>query len=337
MISLISTILNAILNFIIYVLKAVFSMLTWFLKGISKILRLFYCALPLTTIVFVLLFLANLYLVFIGVPDLDLINKYNDVLTKDAQISAGLIRDLKIWWTLNIYPYRGGPVFFLLLILSAIMVIPVGTVLLSVGTVLSFGQILFFAVAADIVIYLLRAILQKSFVSQFMDRFYKLFPERGKRHYEKNYEKWLRKHHNKFEDDEQSYTDCDRTNDFCEDEDDEFDDYEDDEYRDDDFYEDDDEDDDDDFYEDDEEYDDDNFYEDHEEYDDDDFYEDDEEYENAPASAFNFFAGCSSKDSVEKKYKSLVKLYHPDNMDGDTKAIQEINVQYSEAKKRFVE
>jgi|GEM_PF-1374210 len=52
-------------------------------------------------------------------------------------------------------------------------------------------------------------------------------------------------------------------------------------------------------------------------------------------SSFNFFAGCKSKDSVKKKYYALVKIYHPDNMDGDTKAIQEINRQYKEIIKKF--
>ena len=70
----------------------------------------------------------------------------------------------------------------------------------------------------------------------------------------------------------------------------------------------------------------------------------DEDYEDdydapspvkAATTSFDFFAGCNSKDSVDRKYKSLVKLYHPDNMDGDTAALQEINVQYAEAKKKF--
>ncbi|WP_156036055.1 hypothetical protein [Butyrivibrio sp. AE3004] len=52
-------------------------------------------------------------------------------------------------------------------------------------------------------------------------------------------------------------------------------------------------------------------------------------------SSFNFFAGCTTLESATKKYKSLVKLYHPDNMDGDTTALQEINVQYNSIKKRL--
>lgn len=308
MISLISTILNAILNFIIFILKAVFSMLAWFLKSIAKMLKLFYCALPLTSIAFILLFFANIYMVLMGIPNIGFINQYKNMLSKDAQISVSLFNELKIWWTLNVYPYRGSIVFVLLIVLSVIMILPVGFVLLSISTVLSFGQFLFFAAAADIVIYMLRAIFQKSFASQFLDRFYKVFPDRGKRHYEKNYEKWLRKHHSEFEDDYESQ-----------------DEYEPRRFRSkvDDFYEDDDED-----YDAIEEYDDEN-YEDYEN--DDDIYP----HVNSHSSAFNFFAGCSSKESIDRKYKSLVKLYHPDNMDGDTNALQEINAQYSEAKKRF--
>ena len=178
--------------------------------------------------------------------------------------------------------------------------------------IISFGQFLFYAVCVDVIVYFIRAIFNKSFVHQFLDRYYLLFPSAGKRHYEKKYEKWLRKHHEEFD---EYY-------------------YEDDEpYEDDDFYEEDESYEDDDYYEDDESYEDDDYYEDNESYEEDGYYEEEDSIEDK--TAFNFFAGCSSRESVDKKYRSLVKLYHPDNMDGDTKALQEINVQYSEAKKRF--
>ncbi|MCR5675701.1 MAG: J domain-containing protein [Lachnospiraceae bacterium] len=57
--------------------------------------------------------------------------------------------------------------------------------------------------------------------------------------------------------------------------------------------------------------------------------------EPGSVSSFDFFAGCRDLAGVEKKYRSLVKIYHPDNQDGDTSAIQEINAQYAEAKRRF--
>lgn len=329
MISLISTILNAILSFLIFILKAFFSMLTWFLKSIWKLLKLFFCFLPITSILFTLLFFADIYLFFMGIPDIKYLSDYNNLLSKDIQVSLKLFSDLRIWWTLNIYPYRGSIVFFLLIALSVIMILPVATVLFSISVVLSFGQLLFYAVVVDMAFYLIRAILKKSFVSQFLDRFYKVFPERGKRHYEKNYEKWLRRHHDEFEEDYEDKPRRSRADEFYEDYDDEYEDEDyDDEYEDDDYeydrY----------IEEDDEDYDD--FYEDEEGEDDedDDFYEDYEDDEDDDSS-FNFFAGCSSLESVDRKYKSLVKLYHPDNMDGDTAALQEINVQYTKAKKRL--
>lgn len=50
---------------------------------------------------------------------------------------------------------------------------------------------------------------------------------------------------------------------------------------------------------------------------------------------FDFFAGCRSRDGVVKKYHSLAKLYHPDNLEGDSSAITEINRQYKEAMGKY--
>lgn len=329
MVSLFSTILNAVISFVLYILKAFFSMLAFVLKSLYKIFKLFFCAFPLTSIAFAGLIIFNAILVFKGIPEIEAFTEYEEILEKDVSTSVKLFRDLRIWWVLNIYPTRGTIYFILLIILSVILAIPVLFTVLCIGVFLSFGQILFYAFCLDIAIYLLRAIFQKSFVAQFLDRYYRLFPASGKRHYEKKYEKWLRKHHREFVDDEEYDHQKKTSRDF----------YDDDEYDDD--Y-------DGEYYEDDEYYEDSKDY-DVDEYDDEDFYEDDEYYEddydneadtdtedrNCGTSTFDFFAGCSSRESVDKKYKSLVKLYHPDNMDGDTAALQEINIQYTEAKKRF--
>ena len=48
-----------------------------------------------------------------------------------------------------------------------------------------------------------------------------------------------------------------------------------------------------------------------------------------------FFIGVSSSDSAKKRYKDLIKIYHPDNLEGDTGTIQEINKEYDELIKRF--
>lgn len=41
-----------------------------------------------------------------------------------------------------------------------------------------------------------------------------------------------------------------------------------------------------------------------------------------------FFVGVENRDSLKKRYKDLIKIYHPDNAAGDTSTIQEINNEY---------
>ncbi len=55
-----------------------------------------------------------------------------------------------------------------------------------------------------------------------------------------------------------------------------------------------------------------------------------EDIRTKPASVHGamFFAGVNSPGSLKKRYKDLLKIYHPDNKCGDTDAIQEINREY---------
>lgn len=41
-----------------------------------------------------------------------------------------------------------------------------------------------------------------------------------------------------------------------------------------------------------------------------------------------FFAGVSDKKALKKRYKDLLKIYHPDNLSGDIGTVQEINREY---------
>lgn len=41
-----------------------------------------------------------------------------------------------------------------------------------------------------------------------------------------------------------------------------------------------------------------------------------------------FFSGVENKQSLRKRYKDLIKIYHPDNLDGDKNTVQEINSEY---------
>lgn len=48
-----------------------------------------------------------------------------------------------------------------------------------------------------------------------------------------------------------------------------------------------------------------------------------------------FFSGVESKQSLKKRYRDLIKIYHPDNLDGDKNTIQEINSEYHKLCARY--
>ena len=382
MVSFLMMAVNAISSIVVSVLKAFFSMLSWFIKAYVRFLKLFFCILPVTSISFFLLLCINVFLLFGGnfgllsigagpdpqiqaphsldiqgsdlnIPE-EMVKEANSSFAKNNYVVTSFYNDIRTWWIESVYSYKGAPLYILLLILTIIMIIPVGTILLSISVFISFSKIIFFCIIADAAIYVLRAFIGKGFVFQALDRYYHLFPDAGKRHYEKDYEKWLKNRSYADSDDEHDHRRSKRAS-FYEDDDYENEDYEYEDYDKEDY--------------DDEDYDDEDYDEDYDEeyddeYDKDEAYEDDDvDYDDEPeddyddaryrrsdrendnrsskttnegsSGVFDFFAGCTTKESVDKKYKSLVKLYHPDNMDGDTAALQEINVQYDKAKRKF--
>ena len=52
-------------------------------------------------------------------------------------------------------------------------------------------------------------------------------------------------------------------------------------------------------------------------------------------SVSEFFSGVNTASSLKKRYKDLIKIFHPDNLSGDTVVIQKINREYQELKKRM--
>lgn len=48
-----------------------------------------------------------------------------------------------------------------------------------------------------------------------------------------------------------------------------------------------------------------------------------------------FFIGVESKTALKKRYKQLLKIYHPDNLGGDTETLQEINREYDRLLKQY--
>ena len=45
-----------------------------------------------------------------------------------------------------------------------------------------------------------------------------------------------------------------------------------------------------------------------------------------------FFCGVNNEESLKKRYKDLIKIYHPDNQNGDKRTLQEINTEYEKLK-----
>lgn len=48
-----------------------------------------------------------------------------------------------------------------------------------------------------------------------------------------------------------------------------------------------------------------------------------------------FFSGVDNIHALKKRYKDLTKIYHPDNVSGDTGTLQVINRAYESLKKQF--
>jgi len=49
---------------------------------------------------------------------------------------------------------------------------------------------------------------------------------------------------------------------------------------------------------------------------------------SATVNSKMFFKGVADTKSLKKRYKELLKIYHPDNMHGDNSLIQAINAEY---------
>ena len=353
MASLLSMGIKSITNALLYALKAFFSLLTWFFRAFLKGLKFFFVVLPITSIAFAILFAVSILILVTGQNPLpqELVGA-----KETSLIVISLFGSLRDWWMQSVFVYKGQASYILLLILTVLMFVPVMAVFIGFSVFASFGKLLFYAVVADAILYLLRALIGQRFMEQALSRYFRLFPEAGRKHEEREYDKLLKKR-NKMLDEEIRDHRRSRADDFYGD-DEEYDE----KYDEDDYYPEDEYDEDEDYYPEDEcaeDYDED-YYEDDESDDDDDYDQYDEDYiedyeddyddprsrrhhseysDDRPVASsvgtFDFFAGCNSRESVDKKYRSLVKLYHPDNMAGDTAALQEINVQYEKAKKSW--
>lgn len=46
-----------------------------------------------------------------------------------------------------------------------------------------------------------------------------------------------------------------------------------------------------------------------------------------------FFAGCETPEDFKKRYRALMKIYHPDGAGGDAEVAKQINIEYDIAHK----
>lgn len=57
----------------------------------------------------------------------------------------------------------------------------------------------------------------------------------------------------------------------------------------------------------------------------------------AHINAGMYFLGVHDELSLKKRYRDLLKLFHPDSMNGDVDAMQAINNEYARLKKKYEE
>lgn len=58
---------------------------------------------------------------------------------------------------------------------------------------------------------------------------------------------------------------------------------------------------------------------------------------NGRINAGMYFLGVHDELSLKKRYRDLLKLFHPDSMNGDVDAMQAINNEYAKLKKKYEE
>ena len=59
-------------------------------------------------------------------------------------------------------------------------------------------------------------------------------------------------------------------------------------------------------------------------------------FSGSTAEAEMFFSGVDNELALKKRYKELIKIFHPDNLSGDTGTLQMINRTYDSLKKQFL-
>lgn len=61
------------------------------------------------------------------------------------------------------------------------------------------------------------------------------------------------------------------------------------------------------------------------------------QYESGAYESTSFFRGVDNDMALRKRYKELLKIFHPDNKCGDTKTLLLIQTEYESLKSRYYE
>ena len=61
----------------------------------------------------------------------------------------------------------------------------------------------------------------------------------------------------------------------------------------------------------------------------------DDDRERSDVSAELFFNGVTNSLALRKRYKDLIKIFHPDNLCGDKQTVQMINEEYAQLRKEY--
>ena len=176
-------------------------MITWFLKALFKFFKLLYVFLPVTAVVFILLIILSISTAFGVHMPADLISSLNPelgerfrtLLDSNYKNLLFIALNLYIWWGGTIDSHKGSWIYYLLILLTIIMFVPVVSVFLFWSVLSSFGPVLFGAIVLDAVLYVLRALFGQTFIAQAGARLGRLFPKVGVKHEERDYARNLRK------------------------------------------------------------------------------------------------------------------------------------------------
>lgn len=60
-------------------------------------------------------------------------------------------------------------------------------------------------------------------------------------------------------------------------------------------------------------------------------------FETSSFDGANFFRGVTSQLGLKKRYKDLMKIFHPDNVCGDVDTVKRINEQYERLRKKITD